>query len=354
MPLTAAITPLDSYTAPAELALPLDRGRVRCLACAHYCVVLPEGRGICRVRLNRGGTLYAPSGYVSSLNADPVEKKPLYHVLPGSVALTFGMLGCNLHCDFCQNWEISQALRDERATARFRPIEPEQVVAAAARSGAGLVVSSYNEPLITSEWGVRIFRLAREAGLRTACVSNGYASPDVLEYLRPWVDAYKIDLKAMRPETYRRLGARLEPVLETIRRAVDLGFWVEVVTLVVPGMNDSADELRRMAEFLAGVSLDMPWHVTAFHPDYRHLDAESTPASTIQSAAETGAAAGLRYVYSGNLAGTGEWEDTRCPSCRVALVRRRDLRWTGRRIVERHLAGGRCPDCGQAIAGIWE
>jgi pyruvate formate lyase activating enzyme len=350
----ALSTPLDAYTAPAELFAPLDRGRVRCLACAHRCVVLPEGRGVCSVRVNRAGVLHAPSGYVSSLNADPVEKKPLYHVLPGSTALTFGMLGCNLHCDFCQNWEISQTLRDEQSTVRFRPIEPEQVVQTAMRAGARLVVSSYNEPLITSEWAVRIFQLAREAGLRTAFVSNGYASPEVLEYLRPWVDAYKVDLKAIRPETYRRLGARLEPVLETIRRAVALDIWVEVVTLVVPGMNDSPDELRRMADFLAGVSPDLPWHVTAFHPDYRHLDAGWTPSATLQSAAEIGAAAGLRFVYTGNLAGTGEWEDTHCPSCRATLVRRGDLRWTGRRIVESRLDGGRCPGCGQAIPGIWE
>jgi pyruvate formate lyase activating enzyme len=347
-------TSLDTYTAPADLSAPLDRGRVRCLACAHRCVILPEGRGICRVRFIRAGTLRAPDGYVSSLNADPVEKKPLYHVLPGSIALTFGMLGCNLHCDFCQNWEISQALRDEQAMARFRPVEPEEVIQAAVRGGARLVVSSYNEPLITGEWAVRIFRLAREVGLRTAFVSNGYASAEALEYLRPWVDAYKVDLKAMRPETYRRLGARLEPVLETIRRAVDLAFWVEVVTLVVPGMNDSRDELRRMADFLAGVSPDLPWHVTAFHPDYRYLDAEWTPAPTLQLAAEIGAAAGLRYVYTGNLTGTGEWEDTRCPSCRATVVRRGDLRSTGRRIVQEHLAGGRCASCEQAIPGIWE
>jgi pyruvate formate lyase activating enzyme len=352
--LPALASPLDDYSAPAELVLPLDRGRVRCLACAHRCVVPPEGRGICRVRINRAGTLLAPSGYVSSLNADPVEKKPLYHVLPGSVALTFGMLGCNLHCDFCQNWEISQTLRDERATERFRPTGPEQVVEAAVSSGAKLVVSSYNEPLITSEWAVRIFRLAREAGLRTAYVSNGYASPEALDYIRPWVDALKVDLKAMRAETYRRLGARLDGVLDTIRRAVVLAIWVEVVTLVVPGMNDSPDELRQMADFLAEVSPDLPWHVTAFHPDYRHLGAGWTPAATIQSAAEIGAAAGLHYVYSGNLSESGEWEDTRCPSCRTTLVQRRDLRWTGRRIVERHLSGGRCPGCGQAIPGIWE
>lgn len=352
MPL--ATTSLDAHSAPAELYHPLDRGRVRCLACAHRCVVLPGGRGICRVRFNRDGALHAPSGYVSALNPDPVEKKPLYHVLPGSTALTFGMLGCNLHCDFCQNWEISQTLRDTQATARFRPIEPEQIVDAAARIGARLVVSSYNEPLITSEWAVRIFRLARAAGLRTACISNGYASPEALEYLRPWVDAYKIDLKAMRPETYRRLGARLDLVLDTIRRAVDLGFWVEVVTLLVPGMNDSPDEVRRMADFLAGVSPDLPWHVTAFHPDYRHLDADWTPAAAIQAAAEIGAAAGLRYVYSGNLSGTGGWEDTRCPSCRELLVRRQDPRWSARRAVDSRLVGGRCPGCGLAVPGIWE
>ncbi len=347
-------SPLDTYSAPAELSTPLDRGRVRCLACAHRCVVLPEGRGICRVRFNRAGALLAPGGYVSSLNPDPVEKKPLYHVLPGSIALTFGMLGCNLHCDFCQNWEISQTLRDDEASARIRPIAPEQVVQAAVRSGARLVVSSYNEPLITSEWAVRVFRLAREVGLRTAFVSNGYASPEALEYLRPWVDAYKVDLKAMRPETYRRLGARLEPVLDTIRRAYAIGFWVEVVTLVVPGMNDSPDELRRMADFLASVSPDVPWHVTAFHPDYRHLDAAWTPAAALQSAVEIGTAAGLRYVYTGNLAGMGEWENTRCPTCGETVVRRGDRRWMAAQTVDVRLAGGRCSRCGQSIPGIWE
>ena len=341
---------LDAHTREGELYERLDRGRVRCLACAHRCVILPGVRGICKVRLNRGGVLQVPAGYVSSLNPDPVEKKPLYHVLPGATALTFGMLGCNLHCGFCQNWDISQALRDAEADGRLAEITAEEIVRTARRSGSQLVVSSYNEPLITAEWAAEVFRLAKAEGLKTAFVSNGYASPEVLEYLRPVLDCYKVDLKAMSDRTYRQLGARLQPVLDAIRKAVELGYWVEVVTLVVPGMNDSTEELRAAAEFLVSVSPDVPWHVTAFHPDYRLLDASRTPVTTLLRAAEIGRAVGLRYVYAGNLPGVvGHWEDTACPNCGAILVARRGFYAVrGCRVTS-----GLCPDCATPIPGIW-
>ncbi len=347
---TPLASALDAHTREGELYERLASGRVRCLACAHRCVIPPGLRGICRVRHNSDGTLRVPTGYVSALHADPVEKKPLYHVLPGATALTFGTLGCNLHCAFCQNWDISQALRDAQAEGRLVEVSATEIVALAQRSGSRLVVSSYNEPLITAEWAAEVFRLARARGLKTAFVSNGYASPEVLDYLRPILDCYKIDLKAMSDRTYRKLGARLQPVLDTIRRAVALGYWVEVVTLVVPGLNDSSEELRAAAEFLASVSPDLPWHVTAFHPDYRLLDAGRTPAETLLRAAEIGRAAGLRYVYAGNLPGSvGRWEDTLCPTCGSTLVARRGFfapptNW---------LSEGRCPRCHTPIPGLW-
>ena len=211
-------------------------------------------------------------GYVAALQSDPIEKKPFSHVLPGANALTFGMLGCDYHCGYCQNWLTSQALRDPASdvSAQFiRKITPEEMVKHAHRTKASVVVSSYNEPLITSEWAVAIFKEAKQAGLMCAYVSNGNNTPEVMEYLRPYLDAYKVDLKCMSDKNYRTLGGTLQNTLDGIKRARDLGLWVEVVTLVIPGFNDSNEELWDAARFLAGLSLDIPWHVTAFHKDYK-------------------------------------------------------------------------------------
>lgn len=344
---------LDTLTRPAELVQTLDENAVRCLACAHRCLVKPDRRGICKVRFNREGTLYAPWGYVAALQMDPIEKKPFSHVLPGSSALTFGMLGCDFHCDFCQNWLSSQALRDPAAGLDFHEIikiSPEQMVSYAVRHGARVVVSSYNEPLITSEWAVSIFKEAKAAGLDCAFVSNGNATPEVLDYLRPYLTAYKIDLKTMQDKHYRQLGGVLQNVLDTIQRAHSLGLWVEVVTLVIPGFNDSPDELWEAARYIASVSSDIPWHVTAFHPDYKMTDPPPTSARTLQQAAEIGQEAGLHYVYAGNLPGrVGSLENTYCPTCSEVLVERRGYTITGY-----HLTGiGTCPKCGTRIAGVW-
>lgn len=344
---------LDTLTAPGELGEKLEDGSVRCHACAHRCLIHPGRRGICKVRFNLDGELRVPWGYVAAAQSDPIEKKPFFHLLPGSNALTFGMLGCDFHCDFCQNWISSQALRDP--AAGFSPryiqrVDPEQVVRYALHSGAGLVVSSYNEPLITSEWAVAIFRLAQSAGLRCAYVSNGNATPEVLTYLRPYLSAYKIDLKTMQDRHYRQLGGVLNNVLDSIRRAHELGLWVEIVTLVIPGFNDSPSELWDAARFIASVSADIPWHVTAFHPDYRMLDVPYTTVSSLKQAAEIGQEAGLRYVYAGNLpAKVGTLEDTCCPKCQTVLVERRGFTISSYHIT----AQGACPKCGTAIPGVW-
>ena len=344
---------LDSLTVPGELYEKLPDGSVRCYACGHRCLIRPGRRGICKVRFNRDGELRVPWGYVAALQADPIEKKPFFHVLPGSDALTFGMLGCDYHCSFCQNWLTSQTLRDPAAdyAANFiRRISPEQIVRYALESGARAVVSSYNEPLITSEWAVAIFRQAKEAGLLCGYVSNGNATPEVLEYLRPWVSAYKIDLKSMQEKNYRELGGVLKRVLESIRLAHEMGFWVEVVTLVIPGYNDSPEELMDAARFIASVSRDIPWHVTAFHPDYKMTDPPPTSVRTLIRAAEIGEEAGLRYVYAGNIPGyVRDYETTRCPHCQTPLVER-----TGYVLRGYHLtAEGTCPKCGTPIPGIW-
>jgi len=344
---------LDAMTRPGELYTRLEDGTVQCYACAHRCRIKPGRRGICQVRFNRDGVLYVPWGYVAALQVDPIEKKPFAHVLPGSDALTFGMLGCDFHCSFCQNWLTSQALRDPAAGVSpdyLLEVTPEALVDYAKRSGAAAIVSSYNEPLITSEWAVAIFKRAKAEGLLCAYVSNGNATPEVLDYLRPYLDAYKVDLKTMQDKQYRKLGGVLQHVLDTIRRAHEVGLWVEVVTLVIPGFNDSPEELWEAARFLVSVSPDIPWHVTAFHPDYKMTDPPPTPARTLQRAAEIGQEAGLRYVYAGNLPGrVGSLENTYCPTCQALLIERR-----GYVILDYRLtAQGTCPECGTRIPGIW-
>lgn len=352
---------LDELTREAELVQSLEGGAVRCVACAQRCLVRPGRRGICQVRFNRAGRLLAPWGYVAGLQADPVEKKPFYHFMPGSIALTFGMLGCNLHCGYCQNWLTSQAVRDpacDQAVYHIQRISPQQIVDYGRSMGAQVLASSYNEPLITSEWAVSVFKLAVQAGMKCVMVSNGYATPEALEYLRPWLSGYKIDLKSMHDRNYRSLGGVLQNVLDSIQRAYQMGLWVEVVSLLVPGFNDSNQELWEMARFIKSVSPGIPWHVTAFHQDYHMLEADNTPATSLLRAAEIGCEAGLRYVYAGNLPprkesgapGTVyEYETTFCHNCRVVLIRRRGFHVLENNITPR----GSCPKCGAEACGVW-
>jgi len=348
MPTLAQV--LSESTREGELWERLDDKRIRCFACGHRCPIFEGQPGVCKVRFNSGGRLRIPWGYVAGVHSDPIEKKPFFHVRPGAEALSFGMLGCDLHCGYCQNWVTSQALRDPQAISSGVQMTPTELVGAALARGAEAVVSTYNEPLITAEWAVAVFKEAKAAGLLTGFVSNGNATPEVLEYLRPWLDLYKVDLKSFDDRRYRELGGRLEPILDSLRRIHAMGFWLEVVTLVVPGFNDSPDELRQTAEFLAGVSPDIPWHVTAFHQDYKMTGPPDTRAADLLRAVEAGRAAGLRYIYAGNLPGElAGLEDTRCPSCGETLIRRR-----GYRILEYRLtAEGACPRCAEAIPGRW-
>ncbi|MFL6275722.1 MAG: AmmeMemoRadiSam system radical SAM enzyme [Blastocatellia bacterium] len=341
---------LKARTVEGDIYDRLEGDRVRCYACGHRCLILPGLDGICRVRYNEGGRLMVPTGYVAALACDPTEKKPFFHAYPGSLALTFGMLGCDYHCSYCQNWLTSQSLRDPNATAPPRDVTPEQLVEAAQRYQARLVVSSYNEPLITSEWAVEVFKQAKPAGFVCGYVSNGNATPEVLDYIRPWTELYKIDLKGFNDRNYRKLGGLLENVLNTIKLVYERGFWLEIVTLIIPGFNDSDDELKAAADFIAGVSPDIPWHVTAFHQDYKMTGPDNTSVETLIRAAEIGYGAGLRFVYAGNLPGrVGGYENTYCPGCKAMLIER-----YGFRILKTRLRDGACPDCHAKIPGRWD
>ncbi len=340
----------NTHESAPELVQQLSNHTLRCVACGHRCVIKPGREGVCRVRFNDGGTLRVPWGYVAGLAIDPIEKKPFYHAYPGRDALSFGMLGCDFHCSYCQNWVTSQMLRDSTAMAHPSFVTAQELVDLAVRHETPVMVSTYNEPLITADWAVEIFRLAREQGIKCGFVSNGNATPEVLEYIRPYVDLYKIDLKSFDDKRYRQLGGVMEHVLDCIRMTKRMGFWVEVVTLIVPDFNDSDDELKAMADFIVSVSPEIPWHVTAFHPDYKMTDKVRTPVESLGKAYEFGMQAGLKFVYAGNAAGAvGDREDTRCPSCGETMIRR-----IGFNVRENRMRGSCCSACGAVLPGVWE
>ncbi len=295
--------------------------------------------------------LKVPYGYVAGVACDPIEKKPFFHVLPGSSALSFGMLGCDYHCGYCQNWVTSQMLRDPASAGQINPCEAKQIVELAREHRAPVIASTYNEPLITSEWAAAIFREAKLVGMRCVYVSNGNATREVLEFLRPHMDAYKVDLKTFSDRNYRQLGGVLEHVTSTIRMLKERGLWVEIVTLIVPGFSDDGDDLRRMADFIVSVDALMPWHVTAFHPDYKMTAGHRrTTEENLLRVYELGRSAGLKYIYPGNLPGrVGRLEDTRCHNCDATVIRRQGFH------IQENLvkADGRCPHCGTLLPGIW-
>jgi pyruvate formate lyase activating enzyme len=345
-------TILDERVQEADSRLyeKLENNRVRCFSCGHCCPIPAGQAGVCKVRYNRGGTLYVPWGYVGGTQCDPIEKKPFFHAYPGALAYSFGMLGCDLHCSYCQNWVTSQALRDPNAVSPPLDASPESLVRDAIDQGAKVLVSTYNEPLITSEWAVAVFKEAKAAGLLTGFVSNGNGTPQVLEFVRPWLDLYKVDLKSFDDRHYHELGGRIAPILDSIRRIYEMGLWLEIVTLLIPGFNDDADELKRLTEFVAGISPDIPWHVTAFHADYKMTDPRNTTAEDLLRAVDIGHQAGLRYIYPGNLPGmVGDHENTRCRQCSETLIRR-----YGYLIEEYRLApDGSCPRCAAKVPGRW-
>jgi pyruvate formate lyase activating enzyme len=340
---------LAEHVVEGELYEKMPDSWVRCFACGHRCKIAPDRDGICKVRFNKDGILYVPHGYVAGLQIDPIEKKPFFHALPGANALSFGMLGCDYHCAYCQNWITSQAIRDPVAGTPPNYVNAERIVGIALERKVPVITSTYNEPLITSEWAVEVFKLAQKYNIKCSYVSNGNGTPEVLDYIKPYVQLYKIDLKSFRQKNYQQLGGKLENVLYTIRRLKELGIWVEVVTLVIPGFNDSDEELKDIADFLASVSPEIPWHVTAFHQDYKMTDPDNTPVETLIRAAEIGCNSGLNFVYAGNLPGmTGRCENTYCPSCDELLIER-----FGFVVKKNRLNGGACPNCLSSIPGVW-
>lgn len=346
---------LDSHTMEGALYAKLPGGKVLCRACARRCVITAGSRGACKIRFNDSGVLKVPYGYVAGLARDPIEKKPFFHVLPGSEALSFGMLGCNFSCSFCQNYITSQALRDPLCGSEIREISAQELVDLAERWKTPVITSTYNEPLITSEWAAAVFEKAAGKGILCGYVSNGYATDEVLEYLRPFTALYKVDLKTFSETGYRKLGGvKLKPVLDAIAKIKEMGFWLEIVTLVIPGFNDSEAELRAMAGFIASVSKDIPWHVSAFHADYKMTATFSTPRSALVKAAGIGKAQGLKFVYVGNIAGGAEGlENTYCPDCSLLLVERAGFSVSAGRILPHSEKAGKCPRCSALIPGIF-
>jgi len=327
---------------------PLEGGRVKCFLCPHQCVIAPGKFGICGVRQNLKGRLVTHVyGQVIAAHVDPIEKKPLFHFLPGTRAFSIATIGCNFQCPFCQNWQISQASKSGWPHIPGEKLAPEEVVAAALRSHSRSISYTYTEPTIFFEYAYDTARLASQQGLKNNFVTNGYISAEALEAISPYLDAANVDLKSFREEFYRRFcKARLQPVLDTIYRMKKLGIWLEVTTLIIPGENDSPEELKDIARFLKSIDPNIPWHISRFHPDYQLTDKEATPLQTLRQAYQIGREEGLAYVYLGNVLGEGE--DTYCPTCQRVVIRR-----FGFFNIEIHLEGGRCAYCGQPIAGVF-
>ncbi len=332
----------------AALYEKLEEQQVRCDLCAHHCRIQPGKRGVCGVRENRDGILYSlVYGRPISMAVDPVEKKPLFHFYPGSTAFSIATLGCNFRCRFCQNADISQWPR-EKGTVVGDDVPPEVVVREAQRYRSRSIAYTYTEPTVFTEYAYDIAVLAREVGIANVYVTNGYMTAQMLDAFHPYLDAANVDLKSFRDEFYKQqCGARLQPVLDSLKTMVQQGVWVEVTTLVIPGLNDGEEELRQIAAFVAGeLGADVPWHISRFHPNYQMFDRPATPVATLHRAREIGQEAGLRYIYEGNVPGAGG-EDTVCPQCGQPVIRR-----FGYRTLEYAIQGGRCAHCSTPIAGV--
>ncbi|MBN3033469.1 MAG: AmmeMemoRadiSam system radical SAM enzyme [Candidatus Saganbacteria bacterium] len=326
-----------------------SESRVQCRLCPHNCSIADGKRGLCGVRENRSGTLYSlVYGKVAAASIDPIEKKPLFHFLPGSASYSISTAGCNFRCDFCQNFGLSQPPR-ETGEIPGRERSPEQIVAAAAESRCQSIAYTYTEPTVYFEFAYDTAKLARARGLKNVFVSNGYMNPPVAEMAGPYLDAANIDLKSFRDATYRRVcGGKLAPVLETLKLMKKLGVWLEVTTLVIPGLNDLPEELAEIARFIKSeLSAGTPWHVSGFYPAYKMLDRPRTPAESLARAREIGLGEGLKSVYAGNLPIKGA-EDTYCPKCGQLVIRR-----SGFEVLENRVKDGKCGFCNEPIAGIW-
>lgn len=332
----------------AMLYRPLPDNKVFCYLCSHYCQIADSKFGICGVRENREGKLYTHVfGEVIAANIDPIEKKPLYHFLPGTSSFSIATIGCNFHCPFCQNWQISQATKRSKQSPSGYKLLPEEIVNEARSRDCQSIAYTYTEPTIFFEYAYETAKLAKEKGLANVFVTNGYMTSDALKTIRPYLDACNVDLKSFREDFYKKIcRAHLKPVLESIRLMKELDIWVEITTLVIPGLNDGQEELTQIARFISDLDPDIPWHISRFHPDYQYPDAHATPLETLRKAFSIGKKEGLHYIYIGNV--LGESEDTLCPHCQRTLIKRQ-----GFFIGKNELQDSYCPFCGAYIAGIF-
>jgi len=335
-------------TREAMLYEKTDGNHIRCSLCAHRCRIKPSDRGICGVRENRDGTLFSlVYGRVIAENVDPIEKKPLFHVLPGSKSFSIATVGCNFRCTFCQNHDISQTPR-ETGSIFGRESTPEKMVEKARKTGSKTIAYTYTEPTIYFEFAYNTAKMAHEKGLKNVFVTNGFMTEEAIESISPYLHAANVDLKAFREDFYKKhCGARLQPVLDSLKKMKSLGIWVEVTTLLIPTLNDSNEELRQIAEFIHSLGAETPWHISRFHPRYRMDDLPPTPVASIHRAAEIGKTAGLKYVYSGNIPGD-EGENTFCSHCKELLIDRHGF------YIERiNLEDTHCPRCETPLDGIF-
>jgi len=338
----------DGMIREAMLYRALENNRVDCFLCHHRCRIAESKFGFCGVRQNREGKLYTHVyGNSIAANVDPIEKKPLYHFLPGTTSFSIATVGCNFHCGFCQNWQISQISPREAPSLSGNEMLPEAVVERARQHGCQSISYTYTEPTIFFEYAYDTARLAKEADLANVFVTNGFMTPDALKVIDPYLDACNVDLKSFRDEFYKEVcRGHLEPVLASIRLMKELGIWVEITTLIIPGQNDDEEELTDMARFIAEVDLNIPWHLSRFHPDYQLTDTRSTALETLQKASAIGKQAGLRHIYVGNV--VGESGNIRCHGCQRVLVRRH-----GFSVTQDGIHDSRCPSCGEPVAGVF-
>ncbi|MFC1666443.1 AmmeMemoRadiSam system radical SAM enzyme [Candidatus Omnitrophota bacterium] len=322
----------------------LDKKKVHCYLCSHHCKILPGGFGICGLRENKDGKLYTHVyAEVIASHVDPIEKKPLYHFLPGSTSYSIASPGCNFKCSFCQNWQISQLSMREEGFSGYEA-QPEEVVKEARKNKCKSISYTYTEPTIFFEYAYETAKLAKGQGIYNNFVTNGYMTPEALETIRPYLDACNVDLKSFKEDFYKKMcQGHLAPVLDSIRIMKKMGIWVEVTTLVVPGQNDSDEDFIAIAGFIVDIGPEIPWHISRFHPDYRYLDSIATPIDTLNRAKEIGSSAGLRYIYMGNVFGGG---DTYCYNCKTLLIRRQMFD-----IAAYNIKDAKCQKCGTRIDG---
>ena len=336
----------------AWLSKTLDDGRILCEACNQHCKLREGEYGHCGIRKVENGALQLLTyGLAAAVNIDPVEKKPMFHFLPDTKAFSVGTVGCNFSCAFCQNAEISQYPQEHDHRIKGKPLSPAQIIEMAQAYGCASIAYTYNEPVVFFEYTYDTARLAHEAGLKNIYVTSGFETHKAIDTLLPYLDGMNIDIKAFTDEFYRDIcGAKLSPVLDTVRYAHGKGIWIEVTTLLIPGKNDSDDEIRAIARFLAELDPDIPWHVSGFYPMYKMQDIPPTPPKTLIRAYEIGKAEGLRFVYIGNY-DDEDRESTYCQACGFKVIERHGH--IGQ-FVRNHLSStGSCPQCGSAVAGVW-